>query len=1205
MKYRLFLTLILTVFFCSASAQDQHGNPQYRARNTHAGNLIRVTFHNHGMMGAQRGDNSLFYAGEWPINSGMVQMGNASSFIMSELRVYAGRDLLGDSTYRTITPAAFCEGWNPNIFSKDSLTGSFLGFEPLPGYYSVANKEKDPMHAVAMSHQAFTWPPIWPDKMDDPFNPGWGGHWNGYFGKDQKNADEESYYAMDDYTFKKNVSGYPIPPPIPGQPQRGGLGIRQLVRGMQWSNPDAQDCIFLIYYLKNIGEHQHNKTVFALNVGASIGAKVGENTDYDDDCATFYREYDLTVNYDWDNVGTAGYVPVPWVGFAFLESPGNAKDGIDNDGDGIDAGSGHLITTEDFRKSYAVGEPVVLIDYYSPHYTRTVTSMPAEGITFAFNGTTYRKRPNALLLEIERNGIDDNLNGFIDESDGAVAPDSMKYYLYIRDPKYNDRNYLAKNHITGEGLDNLMIDERRDDGIDNDGDWDVRTDDVGMDGKAGTGDTGEGDGLPTAGIGDLPGEPNIDHTDVDESDQIGLTSFIFYEYTATTRYDNDAEWWENVRPGFFDGHLENVDADYAFSCGYFPLAPEQEEFFSVAMIYGWDEEDIMRNKEIVQKIYNSNYNFAVAPEKPLLRAVAGDKKVTLYWDTRAEHSIDRYLHQYDFEGYKIYRATDPGFSDAGSISDGYGYNRFVKPLAIYDKIDSVFGFFPNTFGTGVQFNLGSETGLVHTYVDSPLVNGKRYFYAVTAYDKGDLEKNIAPAETNMYIAIDASGNIRTGDNTVAVIPQAPASGYSGPGLTEQPRPLGSGKTSGTVGIRYVDPYQISDGDRYEIQFLDKSMDRHDNDLDGLIDSADKDELLPTETTGFVLRNMTNTSLPEDTVMFMKKEYQMGELVVVENLYEDNDGDPRTLKTLLHGMEFAIYNPPEGVINMPEQRIYGGVQWSKTLNFASAYQIYFGLFVQSGFKNGYYYPRQYMVVFFDDIVKKSDLLQVPLATSNKTIPLPAANANFRVFDKQSGEELPFAFVDQNKTPKLVKAGYFSAKDKIVLFEKLPNDSTMITFQIENRSLEDSTFFKTYGRLLGAGDTLNVYPDFPFTGNMRYQFVVRGQKIDRAVAKKNLDKIRVVPNPYVVTASWEPTNPYTSGRGPRAVQFIHLPEKCTIRIFAVDGTLVQTIEHNSPLTDGSETWDLLTKDRMDISYGVYLYHIDAPGIGATTGRLLIIK
>ena len=53
----------------------------------------------------------------------------------------------------------------------------------------------------------------------------------------------------------------------------------------------------------------------------------------------------------------------------------------------------------------------------------------------------------------------------------------------------------------GDGIDNDndgMVDESWTDGIDNDGDWDADLDDVGIDGIAGTGDEGEGDGVPTA-----------------------------------------------------------------------------------------------------------------------------------------------------------------------------------------------------------------------------------------------------------------------------------------------------------------------------------------------------------------------------------------------------------------------------------------------------------------------------------------------------------------------------------------------------------------------------------------------------------------------------------------------------------------------------------------------------------------------------------
>jgi hypothetical protein len=98
---------------------------------------------------------------------------------------------------------------------------------------------------------------------------------------------------------------------------------------------------------------------------------------------------------------------------------------------------------------------------------------------------------------------------------------------------------------------------------------------------------------------------------------------------------------------------------------------------------------------------------------------------------------------------------------------------------------------------------------------------------------------------------------------------------------------------------------------------------------------------------------------------------------------------------------------------------------------------------------------------------------------------------------------------------------------------------------------------------------------------------------------------VPNPYAATSVWETRNPYASGRGPRKVEFIHLPYRCTIHIYTVDGTLVRTLEHTSIMADGAEPWDLMSKENMSISYGVYIYHVDAPGIGERIGKIFIIK
>lgn len=139
----------------------------------------------------------------------------------------------------------------------------------------------------------------------------------------------------------------------------------------------------------------------------------------------------------------------------------------------------------------------------------------------------------------------------------------------------------------------------------------------------------------------------------------------------------------------------------------------------------------------------------------------------------------------------------------------------------------------------------------------------------------------------------------------------------------------------------------------------------------------------------------------------------------------------------------------------------------------------------------------------------------------------------------------------------------------------------------------------------GDVYSFKTARPFTADDIFRFQVAPATIDHSKLESALDEIAVVPNPYVVSASWEKQHNFNSGRGEQKIDFIHLPLKCTIKIFTLRGYLVRELEHNSSLLDGTESWNLITKDGMSLAYGVYIYHVEVPGVGTKIDKFVVIQ
>ena len=1221
------IVLLITVLLClgthEAYAQINHVpskervDPSLRRRTEIDGNNVRTSVFNFVFSGRTGAGQGVPY--EWPKNTNRVYIALVALFIGGEVIDNQGQTIrvVDLPSYRT----------NP-------ATGADWNMGPVPGYFNLQTGK------IAKSDEKETWPPFWPDKQSDPIDPGWRGSWNGFFGKNQFNADQEMFYRAGD----DNYDRWDYTPDTTDR-TRKGLGMLVDVRALQWSQVSVSDAVFFIQEVKNDGTKDIKKT----GVTLWLADFVGGDGDSQDDSPSFDLILDIAFSLDADGVSANPAFQGVFVGAAatiYLETPGNATDRIDNDGDSPEYASGPKVTSDMFGEKIPGTSPEMsgnqidenlngLIDEDSTYvaFGQQRGVGYGDGIDNDNNGEAggpvitqqmisqasldpwKRWPPNPendafqqraiYLIDVGPEDLgkrykdnidnDGNSNGNLPAVTQAMinqaATDTYRRYrvpgtniiLYDLGPEDLGKKYINKGDLGDAGIDERideMIDESRNDGIDNDGDWNPVSDDVGLDGAPNTGDGGEGDGKPTSGVGtSFPGEPNIDKTDVSEADQIGLTNV---QYLAAGAIDFgrtlDIRFWSQfMLPGSFvnPSLIPTGESDLFVSSGVFPMKAGQIERISYAVVFGnavrqgnanvsGAKDDALRKREFAQLAYNEDYQFAQAPVEPTVTAVVGDRRVTLYWDDKSEQSVDRFLAgipgapSHDFEGYKIYRSTDPAFEDARVITDAFGSPApFLKPIMQFDLKNGIKGFHPIAFN-GVQFDLGNDLGVEHSWTDSSVQNGQKYYYAVRGYDQGYATLNITPAESNLKINVDnITGRvISKGPSVVVVVPEAPAAGYVKANVSKIQ--LVSGGTTGTVDYAIVDPFKIRNDHTYRITFEDTV----------LAGGGSAPDTFVTKT--FTLADIT-TSSAFDTLINRSRR-------LADTLEQP----------LTDGFRLTMRN----------EKNFGVDPKLSGWNRLGVYNFDFKQW-KSGFVVGQQNPSDYKIVFGP----------VGMDTSTSFIvrsfsgPLPAVPVNFKVFNTLANKQIDFAFweLDQTGGPGVFSAsqvGFDNISDFIIFLERDTRDSLAITWGV-------NVGFDSVLSAPRTGDTLTVVLSKLFRKEDVFEFTTTAPKIDQPAAKLALNDIKVVPNPYIASATWEERNSYTSGRGPRAIHFNHLPQQCTIRIYTISGELVATIDHNAPMNDGTAEWNLLTRDNLAVAYGVYIYHVDAPGIGEKVGKFALIK
>ncbi len=151
------------------------------------------------------------------------------------------------------------------------------------------------------------------------------------------------------------------------------------------------------------------------------------------------------------------------------------------------------------------------------------------------------------------------------------------------------------------------------------------------------------------------------------------------------------------------------------------------------------DEDLDGDGEITR------YILPAPPTPPKIKAIPQNQSVVIYWDKRAEESVDPISAIKDFEGYRIYR-TNPGYD----LTESQDINASLVKIAEFDSMGNEIGF-NSGFGfieldEPMKF-AGDDTEYWYKFEIDNQLNGWQYIYSVTAFDQGDPVNNLESLES--------------------------------------------------------------------------------------------------------------------------------------------------------------------------------------------------------------------------------------------------------------------------------------------------------------------------------------------------------------------------------------------------------------------------------------------------------------------------
>jgi len=599
-----------------------------------------------------------------------------------------------------------------------------------------------------------------------------------------------------------------------------------------------------------------------------------------------------------------------------------------------------------------------------------------------------------------------------------------------------------------------------------------------------------------------------------------------------------------------------------------------------------------------------------------LVANPNDSKVYLSWDDKSDkftrESFAKNIN--DFEGYKLYRSTEPYMGDPTVITDGYGTPVLKKAIYQCDLIDDRYGFANYGEINGIQYYLGQDKGITHSFIDETVQNGRTYYYVLVAYDYGLEEQNISPSENIFVLEIDENENIvRISKNVAVVKPHQLAAGYPDEGSSIEGELSDAAKLI-ELKVDSFDPNQIQNDHLYKLKF--NVNERGHAQADGKIRSP-YDILYVNDEI-----EVYDMTLGDSLVYHETKDDVSGsnfDSLEAQQLWVVTDEREITTE-LFEGLRLRIKMPT----------VFPKVNWENTgwvegnskieVNLSTKYQ---------------YFPWHYEIIWnepgVEDTTRVNFLLKKIEDHKGNEIPkdqtLLDQKFNFHVVQK--------TFVDSSGNYPIMDMlvqdingnGVFDWEEDYILVGESQMHPTLVhptlgkvilwsatIFSISFRNLSDESEFPEPNDVY----RMDFLRTFHYSDSLMFRVTGLTDELDEEKLVEDMDRIRVVPNPYVVTNTMELAVANWDRNQDRRIMFTHIPAQSKISIFTVSGVFVDEIDVDNSASgrtsdwdlnsaaNGTVHWDLRSKEGLEIAAGYYIYRVESKQTGdVKIGKFAIIK